>query len=55
MHPDLEKAFGLAGRVAQSPRAVTVTGRDGIPAGATGLVANVTVADGERTSEGTES
>jgi GH25 family lysozyme M1 (1,4-beta-N-acetylmuramidase) len=43
---DTRYAVGYAGRIGDTPRAVTVTGRDGIPVGATGLVANVTVAAG---------
>jgi len=47
---DSRFADGLAGRVWSDPRAVTVTGRDGIPVGASGLVVNVTVADGNSES-----
>lgn len=49
---DSRKAVGLAGRVwsEAAPPAVDVTGRNGIPTGATGLVANVTVADSDSES-----
>ena len=43
---DTRKAVGYAGRITRTPTAVSVTGRDGIPTGATGLIANVTVAQG---------